>query len=232
MNDQMGMLLHYLRNGHSEGQQQEVPKKCVSLKTSSFLQFVSFLVSFTKKINEEGAMGTSTFHINQRGLGYLFFLLINCEWALIVSVKIWSTWQKTKVSHTQWCSLSLATVPGTESAPAHEMVAEMVSPSFFAVDKRVWVHTSLLLLFFWHLVLPHWKPQQHGNQAVSHRFAFLMKLYSNKIPYACRKWMLLLLGLQFKPSEVCMYFCDAPGFSCGWVSAVSPYISPICIREM
>lgn len=90
------------------------------------------------------------------------------------------------MSHTQWCSLSLATLPGTEAAPAHETAAGMGSLSFFAIEKWAWVHTFLFLLF-WHLVLLHRKPQQHRNQAVSYKFAFLMKLYSNKIPLFMQK---------------------------------------------
>lgn len=52
-----------------------------------------------------------------------------------------------RVSHTQWCSRSLAAVPGTEAAPAQETAAGTGSLSFFAVEKLVWVHTFLLLLF-------------------------------------------------------------------------------------
>jgi len=37
--------------------------------------------------------------------------------------------------------------PGIEAAPAHETAAGMGSLSSFAVEKRVWVHTLLLLLF-------------------------------------------------------------------------------------
>lgn len=71
--------------------------------------------------------------------------------------------------------------PWTEAAPVHETQRETGSLSFFAFEKQVWVHTSLLLLS-WHLVLLHRKPQQHRIQAVSFKFAFLMKLYSNKVP--------------------------------------------------
>lgn len=71
--------------------------------------------------------------------------------------------------------------PRTEAAPVHETEGETGSLSLFAVEKHVWVHTSFLLLS-WHLVLLHRKPQQHRIQAVSLKSAFLMKLYSNKIP--------------------------------------------------
>lgn len=81
--------------------------------------------------------------------------------------------------------------PGTEAAPAHETVTGIGSLSFFAVEKWVWVHT-LLSLLFWHLVLLQRKPQQHRIQAVSVKFAFLMKLYSSKIPLFMQKAVLVV----------------------------------------
>lgn len=55
-------------------------------------------------------------------------------------------WQKTRVPHLQWCSLSFTTVPGTEAAPIHELHAGTGSLTFFRAEKWIWVHTFLWLL--------------------------------------------------------------------------------------
>lgn len=58
------------------------------LQLSYFRLCLSWCPSPQKR-SEEGAMGTFTFHMKKSCLGYPFFLPINCEWALTVSVKVW-----------------------------------------------------------------------------------------------------------------------------------------------
>lgn len=93
------------------------------------------------------------------------------------------------VSHTQWSCLSFATVPGIKAAPEHE-IGDRNGLVLFPCCWEAGLGLHFLLLLFWYLVLLHRKPQQHKNQTVSPKFAFLMKLFSNKIPYLCRRMLL------------------------------------------
>lgn len=117
----------------------------------------------------------------------------------MVSLSFWedldSGAENEDVTHFLFININLpCNCPGTEAAPAHETVTGIGSLSFFAVEKWVWVHT-LLSLLFWHLVLLHRKPQQHRIQAVSVKFAFLMKLYSSKIPLFMQKKAVLVVRM-------------------------------------
>lgn len=203
-------------------------KNCFTLETSRFLTSSGVFpgILHHKRETRKKPWGIFLSILTKAAwiLFFFFFLwFINCEWTLTLRLR--------ECDRKQGCP----TYSGAAS-PSLLSLGLKLPPSMSCMQEQA--HSLSLVLrsgfgftlssgfFLWHLVL------LHRNQAVSHKFAFLMKLYSNKIPFFMQKDDLLQLGLQSRPSGVCVYFCFVPRFSHGWGSTVSLCLTPISAREM